>query len=264
MRQRSAASDGSRWRSPEMMIFDFMNGGLSYDPATVVANTSSNMVWILGACAISFIGAYMQYFGAIQMGFKHRTFSIPLIGNLWNFAHDTTFVSNMHHWFHDIDFWLVKAFWFALVVFALCECVVIFQMLRFGRDDIFRGMSLPEALASYLGLQLFTYGVFWWFLSMVKDPYYLLSFSTTVILAPMFNIVMMRVRGTRKGFSLFMITGFIPLTAGFWLWMFLSDPYFLKPFFWLIAIGNVGISVAGLRCFLKLPVYAPPSAAVPS
>ena len=32
-----------------------------------VRNTSDNMVWILAACLISFVGAYMQYFGAISM-----------------------------------------------------------------------------------------------------------------------------------------------------------------------------------------------------
>ncbi|WP_428312944.1 hypothetical protein [Hydrocarboniphaga sp.] len=240
------------------MVFEFMNGGLSYDPAAVVANTSQNLGLVLGACIVSFVGAYMQYFGAIQMGFKHRTHSIPLVGNLWFFSHDTTYVMNFHHWFHEVDFWLVRAFWFALVVFATCECVVTYQILRFSRRDLFPGMSLPQSLASYIGLQLFTYGLFWWFMSMIEDPYYLLSFSTTVVLAPMFNIAMMRARGSRKGFSPFLLTGFVLLTTGFWAWMFLSDPYFLQPFYWLVATGNIGISVAALFYFRTLPEYRPP------
>jgi len=237
------------------VIFEFMNGGQSYDPATVVANTSTNLLWIVSACVVSFIGAYMQYFGAIQMGFKHRTHSIPLIGNLWFFAHDTTYVANFHHWFHEVDFWMVRAFWFALAVFATCESVVTYQILRFSRHELFKDMNGLQAGASYIGLQLFAYGLFWWYLSMIRDPYYLLSFSTTVVLAPMFNIAMMRVRGSRKGFSLFMLIGFVLLTAGFWVWMFLSDPYFLKPQFWLIAIGNCGISIAAIPYFLRLPEY---------
>jgi len=239
------------------MIFDVVHSGLSYDPAAVVRVTEDRRVWILLACAISFIGAYMQYFGAIRMGFRDRTHSIPLAGNLWFFAHDTTYVVNAHHWFHDVDFWLVRAFWFALAVFATCEGIVTYQILRFSRAELFPGMGLVSALLRYAALQFFTYGLFWWFHSMIHDPFYYLSFSTTVILAPLFNIAMMRKRASRRGFSGFLLWGFVPLTLGFWGWMFLSDAYFRQPMFWLIAAGNIGISAAGLVEFNRQPAYRP-------
>ncbi|HKY91538.1 MAG TPA: hypothetical protein VJM11_10885 [Nevskiaceae bacterium] len=233
----------------------FLDGGASYDAARVVAATQANLVPIVGACAISFVGAYLQYFGAIRGGFRDRTHSIPLVGNLWFFAHDTTFIVNFHHWFHEVDFWLVKAFWFALVIFAICETVVTIQILRFSRQELFPGMGTAQALATYAGLQVMTYGVFWWFLSMIQDPFYYLSFATTVVLAPMFNIAMMRSRGSRRGFSQPMLIGFVLLSAGFWAWMFLSDPYFLQPFFWLVAAGNIAMSVAGVLEFRRLKPY---------
>ncbi len=132
-----------------------------------------------------------------------------------------------------------------------------YQILRYSRDELFPGMSLPKAIASYVGLQVFTYGLFWWFLSMVRDPYYLLSFSTTVVLAPMLNIALMRSRGSRRGFSMNMLIGFVLLCTGFWVWMFLSDAYFRQPFFWLIAAGNVGICLASISEFRRLPEYRP-------
>jgi len=239
------------------MIFDVIHHGLSYDPAEVVRLTQDNRLWILLACTVSFVGAYMQYFGAIRNGFRDRTHSIPLPGNLWFFAHDTTYVVNAHHWFHDVDFWLVRAFWFALVVFAMCECVVTYQILRFSRTELFPGMTIFGAILSYAGLQLFAYGLFWWFISMIRDPYYYLSFSTTVILAPLFNIAMMQRRGSRRGFSPFLLWGFVPLTIGFWAWMFLSDAYFRLPMFWLIAAGNIGLSFRALITFARLPAYGP-------
>lgn len=239
------------------MIFDFMNGGMSYDAAGVVAATSQNLFWIVGACVLSFTGAYMQYFGALSMGFKHRTYSIPLICNLWNFAHDTTFVMNFHHWFYEVDFWLVRAFWFALVVFASCECVVMYQLLRYGRQEVFPGMSLVQATAAYLGLQFFMYGVFWWLLSMVHDPYYLIMFSTAVVLAPVLNIPLMRQRGSRKGFSMMMLVGYCFLCSGFWLWMLQIDSYFREPFVWMMALGSTGLAIAGVWVFKGLPEYIP-------
>lgn len=241
------------------MIFDFMIGGMSYDPAGVVAATSANLFWVLSACALSFVGAYMQYFGALTMGFRHRTYSIPLICNLWNFAHDTTFVMNFSHWFYEVDWWMVRAFWFALVVFASCECVVMYQLLRYGRKEVFPGMNLPQATASYIALQLFMYGIFWWLLSMVRDPYYLIMFSTATVLAPVFNIALMRRRGSRKGYSMTMLIGYVFLCTGFWLWMFLIDPYFRQPFIWMIALGSTGVAVAGVWVFKGLPEYSPPA-----
>lgn len=238
------------------MIPGFLDGGMTYDAAGVVAATRAHLVPIVGACALSFVGAYLQYFGAIRGGFRDRTHSIPLVGNLWFFAHDTTFVANFHHWFHEVDFWLVKAFWFALVVFALCETVVTIQILRFSRQELFPGMNAGRAFVTYAGLQVMTYGVFWWLLSMIQDPFYYLSFATTVVLAPMFNIAMMRSRGSRRGFSQPMLVGFVFLSAGFWIWMSLSDPYFRQPFFWLIAAGNVAMSVAGVLEFRRLKPYA--------
>jgi len=81
-------------------------------------------------------------------------------------------------------------------------------------------------------------------------------------LAPLFNIPMMRFRRSRRGFSLFMLYGFVLLTIGFWIWMLLSDAYFQEPFFWLIAIGNIGISIAGIVEFRRQPVYSPAKVSV--
>ncbi len=238
------------------MIFDVVHGGMSYDPAGVIRATHDHLAWVLLACAVSFVGAYMQYFGAIRQGFRDSTHSIPLIGNLWFFAHDTTFIVNYRHWFGEVDFWMMRPFWFALAAFALCECIVIYQILRFSRTTLFPGASLWQACLAYAGLQAFAYGLFWWYISMIHDPFYLLCFATTAVLAPLLNIPMMRARGSRRGFSPFMVWGFVILDVGFWAWMLLIDPYFRQPMFALVAIGNVGIAVAGLREFYRLPAWS--------
>jgi NADH:ubiquinone oxidoreductase subunit 2 (subunit N) len=54
-----------------------------------------------------------------------------------------------------------------------------------------------------------------------------------------------------------MLSGFIPLTAGFWAWMFLVDPYFRQPFFILIALGNIGVAAAGMFEYRRQPPYQP-------
>jgi hypothetical protein len=79
-----------------------------------------------------------------------------------------------------------------------------------------------------------------------------------VVISPLLNIYMMRARGSKKGFSPFMLTGFVLLIIGFWGWMFLSDGYFLQPFFIMVAAGNLGMAIAGIKVYQNLPAYAPP------
>lgn len=129
--------------------------------------------------------------------------------------------------------------------------------MRYSRQEVFPGLSLAQALGVYVALQLTTYGVFWWFLSMIDDPYYLLSFCTTVVLAPMLNIALMRSRASRKGFSQAMLIGYVLLSGGFWLWMFMIDPYVHQPLFWMIALGNTAVAFAGVVVFRQLPEYRP-------
>jgi hypothetical protein len=38
----------------------------------------------------------------------------------------------------------------------------------------------------------------------------------------------------------------------------LSDAYFLQPFFIIVALGNLGMAVAGIKVFQSLPAYTPP------
>jgi hypothetical protein len=57
-----------------------------------------------------------------------------------------------------------------------------------------------------------------------------------------------------------MLTGFVLLIIGFWGWMFLSDAYFLQPFFIMVALGNLGMAIAGIKVFQSLPAYTLPLA----
>ena len=59
------------------MLFAFMNGGFTYDPATFVASASQHKYAIMVFCAFSFIGGVVQQIGAIRIGFKHPTSCNP-------------------------------------------------------------------------------------------------------------------------------------------------------------------------------------------
>jgi len=236
-----------------------------YDPQTVIQHTHDRLGFILIAAAVAVAGGYMQYLGAMRRGARDRSYSIPLATNLWNLAHDTTFVGNFHTWFRgNYQFWLDQGLWFGLIVFSAFEVVVIVQILRYARQDLFGGRSLAEAVGIYVVLQLMVYGIFWWFRDITDDPLEYYGLITTVILASAFNIPMMRARGSRRGMSEFILWGYLLLSVGFWPWMMLSDDYFCRPIFWLIAVGNIAVCVESIRVYRGLPEWSGVPSAVPA
>lgn len=242
-----------------------MNEG--YDPQVVIENSDSGprLALILILMAVAGIGGYMQYAGAIPLGERDKTFCIPLATNLWNFAHDTTFVASYDSWFDDEnELWILKLFWFGLIVFSILELVVISQIIRYAREDLFgEGCSVAKAIAIYCVLQVMVFGIFRWFQDITDDPLEYYGLTTTVIIASAFNISMMRARGSRRGMSEFILYGYLTLSCGFWPWMMLSDPdHFCQPVYFMMAIGNIAVDIYSIKVFRSLPEYEPPVGAV--
>jgi hypothetical protein len=238
-----------------------MNEG--YDPQVVIENSDSGprLALILILMAVAGIGGYMQYAGAIPRGQRDKTFCIPLATNLWNFAHDTTFVASYDSWFDDEnELWILKLFWFGLIVFSILELVVISQLIRYAREDLFgEGCSVAKAIAIYSVLQVMVFGIFHWFQDITDDPLEYYGLTTTVIIASAFNISMMRSRGSQRGMSEFILWGYLTLSCGFWPWMMLSDPdHFCNPVYVMMAAGNIAVDVYSIKVFRSLPAYVPP------
>lgn len=244
-----------------------MNEG--YDPQVVIENSESGatLAIILILMAVAAIGGYMQYAGAIRTGRRDKMYCIPLATNLWNFAHDTTFVASYSSWYDDEhELWILKLLWFGLIIFSLMELVVIAHIIMYAREDLWgAGCSVARAIFMYSSLQLFVFGIFWWFQSITEDPLEYYGLTTTVIMASAFNISMMRSRGSRRGMSEFILWGYLTLSCGFWPWMMFSDPdHFCQPVYILMAVGNIAVDVYSIKVFRSLPAYVPPEADRPT
>lgn len=237
------------------MFFEFMNGGLSYDAATVIANTSARLPWVLLFAGLAFLGGFVQMIGGVYMGFKHTTHGVPLFCAAFFFAHDTTFFLNYQYWFHEVDFWMMQGAWFMMGLYMLVELVVFYQILKYSRAEVFPGMSFAQVLLSLIGIVALNFAVFWWLMSLIHDPLYFVKFGSTVLLGPVWLIPMMRARGNRRGFNAISIGGVLLLSAAFWPWMFLIEPYFLQPMIVVAAILNVAMGVACYRYWRSLPEY---------
>lgn len=239
------------------MLIDFVNDASTYDTATVIANTAANQPWISIASFIGFVGGFLQIIGLIWMGFRHRTHGMPLVCTVWFLAHDSTYLLNHQYWFHELDFALLRNAWYTMGFYNVCELLVLYQTVRYSRHEVFPGMSLWQSIVSCLGMVLLGYAVFWWLMSSLDDPFYYKLFASTALLSPMFNIPMMRARGSRKGFALAPLIGITLVPCGTWWWLYLSDPYFRQPVIVMVAIGSIAMGLAGIRYFLSLPAYDP-------
>jgi hypothetical protein len=234
-----------------------MNGGFSYDSATVIANTAQRLPLVLAISSLAFFGGFVQMIAAIWIGFKHRTHGVPLLCVTWFFAHDTTYFLNYQHWFHETDFWVAQGAWFQMGFYMITESIVMFQIMKYSRAEVFPGMNFAQALCSLIGLQVFAFALFWWFMSMINDPLYLIKFASTSILSPVLLIPMMRARGSRKGFNLLSVGGVMLLAFSFWPWLFVIEPYFLQPMIVIVALGNMAMGVVCLWYWRTLPEYKP-------
>jgi hypothetical protein len=223
----------------------------------VVANTAARVPWVLLFSGLAFLGGFVQMIAGLWMGFKHKTHGVPLLCAAWFFAHDTTYFLNYNHWFHEQDFWVAQGAWFQMGFYMITELIVMFQIMKYSRAEVFPGMGFLQALLSLFGVVVLNFALFWWFMSMLNDPLYLLKMASTVLMGPVWLIPMMRARGSRKGFNAVSIGGVLLLSAAFWPWLFLIEPYFLQPMIVIVALVNVAMGVACYRYWLSLPEYRP-------
>jgi hypothetical protein len=234
-----------------------------YSTQEVLTTIDTHMVWVLLAGAAVMGGAYTQYIRAIQMGFRHRTHALPVFANMYFFAHDVMFAARYQHWFSEINHWMFKLFWFAIIPFVALECVVHYQTLKYSREELFPGRNLTQRqyVIAYLAMQLGVAAVFGYIYSLLDDPLFLLNFSLTEIVSNAFNLPMLLSRRSRKGQSLVLAGGLLlGSNIGFF---FLLMPV-LSPTFTRLPFLAVGVCVTGMNLFYmwllrKHPPYEAPA-----
>jgi hypothetical protein len=245
------------------MLIDFVDIP-TYDVATVVANTAKHHTLISLLGVVGFAGGFLQCIGLIWMGFKHRTHGMPLICTTWFLAHDSTYLLNHDYWYNQMDFALSQNAWYTMGFYNILEFIIIYQTIRYSRHEVFPGLSLMQSIAAFIGAQLLAYAVFWWLMSSIDDPLYYKLFASTALLSPLFNIPMMRARGSRKGFCLPALIGIAMIPVGTWTWLYLSDPYFQQPVVVAVAVLNFLLALLGIWYYLTLPAYNPETERVAS
>jgi hypothetical protein len=226
-----------------------------YSTQEVLAAFDDSTAQVLAAGGLVFIGAYIQYIEGIRLGFRHRTHAIPVLANMYFFAHDLVFIALFGRWFFEIGHWSYKLFWAALFAFTLLELVVHYQTLRYSQQELMPGTSRRKFVIGYVGLQVLVLAIFLLAFGLIDDELFLYHFGITEVLSNVFNIPLLMSRKSRKGQSLLLAVGLlIGSNVGFFFFFLPSlSPAFSAPW---VSITGVAVTTLNL-CYMALLVRTP-------
>jgi hypothetical protein len=200
-----------------------------YSVSEVYTNIGNHGAEIQIAFGLLVVSAYFQMGMAIWLGFRDRTHAIPLIPLMMFFAHDLEHMLRHSYWFHTIGNPFFTAGYWTFPIYIIAELLILFQMLRYSRADLFPGASLSQSILIMGALQIGVFVVYIWAHEQFRDPLYLVvALGLTQFLSHAFNIPMLMRRRSRRGQSLaFAINIF--LGAGILNW-FVGMPLFAVQF----------------------------------
>lgn len=229
-----------------------------YDVQAVYSNMASHTAELQFFGALLMISGYLQVGEAIRLGFAHRSHAIPLFAVLYFFAHDVTYVLMYHHWFHDIDHPLFQTNYWFILAFIPLEIVLLYQIIRYSRAELFPGASLRQAILILIALQAATFVAFWWLRAQWHDPLFLVSFVSTQIVSHAFNIPLLLRRQSRKGQSMLFAWNIL-LGAGI-VTFFFAFPLYGTPFqsieFYLLGGVITLLGLAYIYLLRRAPAYS--------
>jgi hypothetical protein len=218
-----------------------------YDVAATLALMDAGIARLamFGGLALVF---NLLYFGAaLYGGFKHKTYTVPLCGTLLFIPHDLLYVTMFDKWFHTYDHWFPKLFWFGLIATNLIEFGFLYQVLKWGREELMPQAS-QRTFQGVVLLGLVGTSVAWLCIKQVlADELWLFTFGFTVWLAVAFVIPLMLRRNSSAGQSMFLWLSFIGMTLSYWATVWPLDPFFRSPA-WL----GVGVVII---CWTAATIY---------
>ena len=229
-----------------------------YDPQSVIQNISDNIVWFMVFGAVGMICNWWLLFECVKLGFRDKTYSIALFATYFWTAHDISFMLLWKTWFVELDFWVWKLFWLNISCSVVFEVIFYYQMIKFGLDELFPGLSKRAAITLLFAGQLIAFPVFWYVkMVMGGDPMFLSIMVLTIFACPIFAIPIAMRRQSRRGQSVLLNVIYIIMVVGIWSAWYVTDILFQSP--WFIALGLATITWCAANIFVlkRLPAYAP-------
>jgi len=221
-----------------------------------IARHSGEIQIVFGLLVVS---AYIQMGLAIWLGFRDKSHAIPIVPLMIFFAHDTEHLYRHNYWFKIIGHPFFMAGYWTFPIYIAAELVIMFQIIRYSRAELFPGASCRQAIGILIALQICTFVVYVWAHEQLGDPLYLVvALGVTQFLSHAFNIPMLLRRGSRKGQSIFFACNIL-LGAGILNWFFglpLFAEQFRTPAHYAMGTVVVLLGSAYLYLLWRTPPYS--------
>ena len=200
-----------------------------YDTQTVLTSIDANVVPVLVLCALSLVGNYIYWIQNLLIGFKYKIHTMP-IGCLFFFlSHDATYVAMYSKWFHEINHWFPKLFWFGLCLTVMMELAFFVMILKFARKEVMPEVSQRLFTLSMLG-GLVAVFVAWMVVKItMDDELFLIIFGVTIFWCSPFTFAMMASRKSALGQPVSAWVGYLIMPLTYWPALAMLDPFFRSP-----------------------------------
>jgi hypothetical protein len=229
------------------------DAGAIYDVAGTFANIDANAPRILALGGLSLICNFTFFGSAAYLGFKHKMFTMPLVGTLIFIPHDFHYLLMYDRWFNVYDHWFMKLFFAGLVVTNILELIFFYQTLKWGRKEILPQVS-QSAYVAILLVALAAAAIVWVGVkSVLADELWFFSFGWTIWFCIPLVIPMMLRRGSALGQSMLMWLAYIVMAVCWWAAVWPLDPFFRSPVWVGLGVVTVFWGIATIAVMRRLP-----------
>lgn len=212
---------------------------------------------------------YLYYWKGIRQGFKDKCGGMPWQTNMYNFANDCVYVCAFWSWFgpdSPTHHWSSMVLWVGLALWFVFEFVIHYQSIKWDlQTEIFpHAKSRKNAIAMYWGVQACFVAGYAFIWSMLDDPLVHCMFITTYFGCVIFNFGMSAKRGSRRGMAPSVPYALaIAQFFGFFVILPSLSASFANPITYFMGVVAVGLAIAYIVVYRRLPKYEPePEAAV--
>jgi hypothetical protein len=232
-----------------------------YDSQQILASVDAHIGLFLALGTVTMLFNYGFFITAIINGNRDRAFPFALLAcTIW-FAHDISYLLMFHTWFGTYHHWYLELFWAALIPTSTIEAIYIFQVWRFGKEELMPKSS--QSAFNFYILAAVAAGMLGWFSvkSFLADPIYVYTFGCTGYLGVVTAIPRLLRRRDAAGQSvamwvcfIFMQTGWFSTTA------LLFGPAFQTPLWfalWFGCVAGGAFMVAACRTLKPATALAP-------
>lgn len=210
-----------------------------YETQNVLQAVDRNPLPILALCALALVGNYILWSENLRLGFRDKTYSMPVGCLLFFLPHDATFVAMHSHWFHDIGHWFPQLWWYGLCVTVCMEIAFLVMLLMYGRKELAPRATQTQFVGLVL-LGLVLCSIAWLVVkSSMDDEFFLVIFGVTVFWCTPFNLVLMARRQSGVGQSQLAWLGFLMMPVFYWPATMMLSPGFRQPLWIALGVATV-------------------------